>query len=299
MRHALIALLLVATCGTTGAQSLGRLFYSEAERAQLEQQRGKVVQQASAPRPLGALRHDGVVMRSAGPATWFVNGNAVPPQNTALPAGTRRWQALHCNCRAAMAAPSRCAPASTPYSTKPVRPRNQPASSTSSGGVRHEASSAWRSTADRGRPARSAGHRDACARAVRAGRQRRSTGDRARAGAGERRTGRLRRTGQCGREPQQLARCPALPGHRRQRRRVGFQLQRSHRSAAVENARHGTAARRRRRMSVVRPQPHLQQQHPDQPARHAAPTSHRSIQPRRAASSRCRPSDRPARAWRP
>lgn len=87
MRHALIALLLVATCGTTGAQSLGRLFYSEAERAQLEQQRGKVLQQASAPRPLGALRHDGVVMRSAGPATWFVNGNAVPPQNLpSLPA---------------------------------------------------------------------------------------------------------------------------------------------------------------------------------------------------------------------
>jgi hypothetical protein len=84
---------------------------------------------------------------------------------------------------------------------------------------------------------------------------------------GERRTGRLRRTGQCGGEPQQLARCPALPGHRRQRWRVGFQLQWSHRSAAVENARHGTAARRRRRMSVVRPQPHLQQQHPDQPAR--------------------------------
>lgn len=92
MKHALIALLLGATCGTTGAQSLGRLFYSEAERAQLEQQRGKVVQQASAPRALGTVRHDGVVMRSAGPATWFVNGNAVPPQDlsslSARPAGT-------------------------------------------------------------------------------------------------------------------------------------------------------------------------------------------------------------------
>ena len=43
MKHALIALLLGATCGTTGAQSLGRLFYSEAERAQLEQQRGKAL----------------------------------------------------------------------------------------------------------------------------------------------------------------------------------------------------------------------------------------------------------------
>jgi hypothetical protein len=92
VKHALIALLLGATCGTTGAQSLGRLFYSEAERAQLEQQRGKVLQQAGAPRTLGALRHDGVVMRSAGPATWFVNGNAIPPQDlpalSARPAGT-------------------------------------------------------------------------------------------------------------------------------------------------------------------------------------------------------------------
>ncbi len=82
MKRALIALLLGATCGTAGAQSLGRLFYSEAERAQLEQQRGKVVvPQASAPRTLGAVRHDGVVMRSAGPATWFVNGHSVPPQD--------------------------------------------------------------------------------------------------------------------------------------------------------------------------------------------------------------------------
>ncbi|MBP6095265.1 MAG: hypothetical protein KBF58_10065 [Methyloversatilis sp.] len=92
MKHALIALLLGTTCCTTSAQSLGRLFYSEAERAQLEQQRGTVVQQASAPRPLGAVRHDGVVMRSAGPATWFVNGIAVPPQDLpslpARPAGT-------------------------------------------------------------------------------------------------------------------------------------------------------------------------------------------------------------------
>lgn len=81
MKRALIVLILCATSCTAGAQSLGRLFYSEAERAQLEQQRGKVVPQASAPRTLGAVRYDGVVMRSAGPVTWFVNGNAVPPQD--------------------------------------------------------------------------------------------------------------------------------------------------------------------------------------------------------------------------
>lgn len=81
MKHVLVAFLLGTTCGAADAQSLGRLFYSEAERAQLEQQRGKVIPPPSSPRPQGALRHDGVVMRSAGPATWFINGNAVPPQD--------------------------------------------------------------------------------------------------------------------------------------------------------------------------------------------------------------------------
>jgi hypothetical protein len=81
MKRALIVLMLCATSRAAAAQSLGRLFYSEAERVQLEQQRGTVVPQTSASRTLGAIRYDGVVTRSAGPVTWFVNGNAVPPQD--------------------------------------------------------------------------------------------------------------------------------------------------------------------------------------------------------------------------
>ncbi len=59
------------------AQSLGRLFHSEAERAQLELQRGQAVKPAAQQPAAGALRHDGAVVRSDGRVTWFVNGSPV------------------------------------------------------------------------------------------------------------------------------------------------------------------------------------------------------------------------------
>lgn len=91
MRRAL-CLLLCGLAHAAAAQPLGRLFYSEADRARLEQQRGQPVQAAAAPRAIGAVRHDGIVVRSTGPVTWFVNGGAVNagtlPSLQAQPTGT-------------------------------------------------------------------------------------------------------------------------------------------------------------------------------------------------------------------
>lgn len=92
MKRALWLLTLVA--GTCAAQAtpLGRLFYTEEERARLESQRGQATKQAGQPRAVGTVRHDGVVVRSAGPATWFINGSAHDtnglPSVSARPAGT-------------------------------------------------------------------------------------------------------------------------------------------------------------------------------------------------------------------
>lgn len=91
MRRALI-LLVCGFAQAAAAQPLGRLFFSDAERARLEQQRGQPVKAASAPRAVGTVRHDGIVVRSSGPVTWFVNGGAldtrVLPSLQAQPAGT-------------------------------------------------------------------------------------------------------------------------------------------------------------------------------------------------------------------
>lgn len=86
-RHAL-ALLLVALCGTAAAQPLGRLFFSDEERARLDARRGQPVDN-TAPRQVGTVRHDGVVTRSSGPPTWFVNGAPADGETlSALPART-------------------------------------------------------------------------------------------------------------------------------------------------------------------------------------------------------------------
>jgi hypothetical protein len=78
--------------GAATAQSLGRLFYSDAERARLEQQRDSGERPGSPPATTGSLRNDGVVRRSGGPATWFVNGAALDERSltsvAAQPAGT-------------------------------------------------------------------------------------------------------------------------------------------------------------------------------------------------------------------
>lgn len=55
---------------------LGRLFYSEEERSRLESRRTAAVAAQDLPRTVGDLKLDGVVTRSSGRSTWFINGSA-------------------------------------------------------------------------------------------------------------------------------------------------------------------------------------------------------------------------------
>lgn len=59
--------------------ALGRLFYSEDERSRLEARRNAAVAEHDIPRTVGALKLDGVVTRSSGRGTWFINGTAADP----------------------------------------------------------------------------------------------------------------------------------------------------------------------------------------------------------------------------
>lgn len=92
MKRMLCLLALHVCAGSAYAGPLGRLFYTDEERVRLELQRGQATKQASQPRSVGTLRHDGIVLRSSGPATWFVNGSAhdaqALPSLSARPAGT-------------------------------------------------------------------------------------------------------------------------------------------------------------------------------------------------------------------
>jgi hypothetical protein len=71
----LIAALLSAPCG---AQELGRLFFSPAERAALDARRqtGAVAPQAPSPAP---MRIDGYLLRAGAHPTIWVNGRAAGP----------------------------------------------------------------------------------------------------------------------------------------------------------------------------------------------------------------------------
>lgn len=73
------ALLLVALglAGESSAADLGRLFYTPAQRAQLEAARARNVTQAAspaAPTIVHPQRFDGVVIRSDGTGTSWING---------------------------------------------------------------------------------------------------------------------------------------------------------------------------------------------------------------------------------
>lgn len=87
MKRECLGLLLFATAALAQAQSLGRLFHTDEERALLDARRDRPVDAQSPPRTVGAVRHDGLVTRSSGPPTWFVNGAATDRQAlTQLPA---------------------------------------------------------------------------------------------------------------------------------------------------------------------------------------------------------------------
>lgn len=73
---------LMATCpGPLGAQQVGRLFHTPAERSALDALRkAKPQPQKPAARPAGeaqSARLDGYVTRSDGKSTLWVNGNTV------------------------------------------------------------------------------------------------------------------------------------------------------------------------------------------------------------------------------
>lgn len=75
------ATLAVASTGLSAAPGgdLGRLFYTPAERAQLEQARTRHAAPRSAgvrSEPTAPLRYDGVVIRSDGSSTHWVDGRA-------------------------------------------------------------------------------------------------------------------------------------------------------------------------------------------------------------------------------
>lgn len=92
MKRLLIACALGLVCACASAQTpaaagktatapspparLGRLFYSEEERSRLEDRRNAAVAAQDLPRTVGDLKLDGVVTRSSGRSTWFINGTA-------------------------------------------------------------------------------------------------------------------------------------------------------------------------------------------------------------------------------
>lgn len=74
---AVLLLALAVTGAPSHAADLGRLFYTPAERAQLEAARARSVSQApsaAAATPAPPQRFDGVVIRSDGASTRWVNG---------------------------------------------------------------------------------------------------------------------------------------------------------------------------------------------------------------------------------
>jgi hypothetical protein len=74
-----LALLLIAlgACGECLAADPGRLFYTPAQRAQLEAARaGSVTRADQTPESAPPLRFDGIIIRSDGRSTSWVNGQA-------------------------------------------------------------------------------------------------------------------------------------------------------------------------------------------------------------------------------
>ena len=87
LRRGLVSLALLATPASfVAADEPGRLFYTPAQRTQLEQARVRNITQRATPaaatpqpradRPPAQLRYDGIVIRSDGQSTRWVDGKA-------------------------------------------------------------------------------------------------------------------------------------------------------------------------------------------------------------------------------
>ena len=79
MKRALVFCLLVAATAPVAAQELGRLFFTEEQRAALDaRRRARVPDKPVAPSVASpTTRLDGYVRRSDGPSTVWVNGESV------------------------------------------------------------------------------------------------------------------------------------------------------------------------------------------------------------------------------
>ena len=77
----LLMLGLILMCGTCRAEELGRLFFWPQERLDLDRHgvRRSSPSIATPPSEPGSLRLDGVVRRSDGSATIWINGRPAPP----------------------------------------------------------------------------------------------------------------------------------------------------------------------------------------------------------------------------
>lgn len=88
MTRALLLLVLIASMPAASAQELGRLFFTEEQRAALDARRKSRVPERPAT-PAAATspttRVDGYVRRSGGPSTVWVNGESLGVEGTDAP----------------------------------------------------------------------------------------------------------------------------------------------------------------------------------------------------------------------
>lgn len=74
-----LSLLLAATFDCTAAPNIGQLFYTPQQRAMLNQARARKITEVHTPTPAAdpaPQRYDGLVVRSDGQSTRWVNGKA-------------------------------------------------------------------------------------------------------------------------------------------------------------------------------------------------------------------------------
>jgi hypothetical protein len=88
MMRALVLLMLIASIAPVSAQELGRLFFTEEQRAALDARRkARVPDRPVAPAAAGSpsTRVDGYVRRSGGPSTVWVNGESLGVEGSDAP----------------------------------------------------------------------------------------------------------------------------------------------------------------------------------------------------------------------
>jgi hypothetical protein len=87
MTRALLLLVLIASIPAVSAQELGRLFFTEEQRAALDARRkARVPDRPAAPAAASpTTRVDGYVRRSGGPSTVWVNGESLGVEGSDAP----------------------------------------------------------------------------------------------------------------------------------------------------------------------------------------------------------------------